>query len=313
MNFTPLPRTDVKFVTVPPIKCQGIKTKLVPFILSNLRWDGRGRWVEPFLGSGVVLFNVQPECALVNDSNPHIINLYQRIFKDALTAEMVQTHLKHEGHRLLKEGEDHYYAVRERFNQTNDALDFLFLNRSCFNGLMRFNGQGKFNVPFCRKPDRFRPAYVTKIVNQIKAIRRIMQNKDWEFRVGDWRPCLSEIRRGDFVYLDPPYIGRHTDYYEQWSDEDAVELANQVQALPSGFALSMWKENKYRVNPHLVQHWRGITERTITHFYHVGATEDLRNSMEEVLLIKPDFAAPIKEKSKRVKPTQMSFALADGV
>ncbi|MGB9738314.1 DNA adenine methylase [Chloroflexus sp.] len=75
-----LPRT-VKQVIVPPLKCQGIKTKLVQFILSNISWNGKGRWIEPFLGSGVVLFNVQLGRALLNDVNPHIIRLSQIIYE----------------------------------------------------------------------------------------------------------------------------------------------------------------------------------------------------------------------------------------
>lgn len=294
---------------VPPLKCQGIKTRLVRFILANIRWDGQGRWIEPFFGSGAVLFNVQPERAIVNDINPHIITLYQRIFDGTLTPTMVEEHLKREGQKLLVEGEGHYYAVRDRFNQSGDSLDLIFLNRSCFNGVMRFNSQGKFNVPFCRKPDRFRPAYITKIVNQVKAICKIMQGKDWEFRAGDWRACLADVREGDFVYLDPPYIGRHTDYYEQWSEQDAVELARVAQSLPCGFALSMWKENKYRVNTHIAQYWNGAIERTIMHFYHVGSTEDLRNSMEEALLIKRGYEAPLYRRTEKSKPVQMRLAL----
>lgn len=310
MTFRPLPCTDVKFVEVPPIKCQGIKSKLVRFIMANVRWDGRGRWIEPFLGSGVVLFNVQPERALVNDLNPHIIALYQKIYGGALSSEMAKAHLTQEGHKLLCQGESYYYSVRDRFNQTGDPLDFLFLNRSCFNGVMRFNSQGKFNVPFCRKPDRFRPAYVTKIANQIRAIYKIMLGKEWEFRAGDWRACLADARQGDFVYLDPPYIGRHTDYYDQWSEHDAAELAQAAMALPCGFALSMWKQNKYRVNAHLAQYWGGAVERTIAHFYHVGSTEDLRHSMEEALLIKPGYEAPLYPRTDKIKPAQMSLALA---
>lgn len=305
-----LPRT-IKQVIVPPIKCQGIKTKLIKFILSNIYWNGQGRWIEPFLGSGVVLFNVQPERALVNDINPHIIRLYQIINAGSLSLEEVRTYLTSEGKKLLSNGEDYYYVVRERFNKTGDPLDFIFLNRSCFNGVMRFNSKGEFNVPFCLKPDRFRQAYVTKIVNQISQIRRIMQGKDWEFRTEDWREVLKDVATDDFVYLDPPYIGRHTDYYQRWSEDDAEDLAGIARNLPCGFALSMWKENKYRLNQHIASYWDGLVERTFTHFYHVGSTENLRNSMEEALLIKPGYATEPIETTKSVKPIQLALALHD--
>lgn len=306
MMIRGLPRT-VKQVVVPPIKCQGIKTKLVKFIMANIRWDGQGRWVEPFLGSGVVLFNVQPEHALVNDINPHIIKLYKLIYDGSLSPEEVRAYLTAEGKKLLLKGEDYYYEVRERFNKSGDSLDFLFLNRSCFNGIMRFNSKGEFNVPFCRKTDRFRQAYVTKIVNQISQIRKIMQDKDWEFRVGDWRKILDDVTKDDFVYLDPPYIGRHTDYYQEWSENNAAELARATRSLECGFALSMWKENKYRQNQHLSSHWNGLIERTFTHFYHVGSTENLRNSMEEALLIKPGHETRLIEAEENLKLVQLEF------
>lgn len=285
-----LPR-EINHILVPPIKCQGIKTKLVPFIAANICWDGRGRWIEPFLGSGVVAFNVQPERALLNDSNPHIITLYERIFTGKITPRKVREHLTREGAELLAKGEEHYYFIRERFNRAGDPLDFLFLNRSCFNGVMRFNRKGQFNTPFCRKPDRFRRALVTKIANQVADIARVMHNKQWEFRIGDWRECLQNVRQNDFVYLDPPYIGRHTDYFDAWSEQDAIDLANVTQALPSGYALSMWKENKYRVNDHVGAYWSNAVHRTIKHFYHVGSTEHLRNEMEEVLVIREGYEA----------------------
>lgn len=307
MIFKPLPRADAPPV-IPPIKCQGIKSKLVPFILENIRWNGQGRWVEPFLGSGVVLFSVQPKRAIASDINPHIIAFYQKLYTSALTPAMVREHLTHEGKLLLEKGEDHYYAVRSRFNQQANPLDFLFLSRSCFNGVMRFNKKGEFNVPFCRKPDRFRQAYVTKIVNQVSDLCKIMQGKDWEFRVGDWRKCLTGLGKNDFVYLDPPYIGRHTDYYNQWSECDATDLAQLAQSLLSGFALSMWKENKYRSNTYL-DLWQGVEQRTITHFYYVGSTEALRNSMEEALLIKQGYEAPRRESQETVTgELQLSMA-----
>lgn len=303
-----LPRS-LRKVIVPPVKCQGIKTRLVRFILSNIVWEGKGRWIEPFLGSGVVLFNVQPQRALVCDINPHIIRLYQMIYEGSLSPQEVRAYLMAEGKKLLSKGEAHYYLVRERFNKMGDPLDFIFLNRSCFNGVMRFNSKGEFNVPFCRKPDRFRQAYVSKIVNQISQIQQIMQGKEWEFRVGDWRECFRDVTEADFVYLDPPYIGRHADYYQQWSEQDAIELAKRTQELPCGFALSMWKENKYRLNEHLAHDWDGLIERTFTHFYHVGSRESFRNEMTEALLIKPGYEVPLVEVKRPQKPAQMQLPL----
>lgn len=294
---------------IPPLKCQGIKTKLVGFVLENIQWSGHGRWIEPFLGSGVVLFSIQPKRAIASDINPHIIAFYQRVYDGTLTPGMVREHLTREGKRLLAEGEDYYYQVRNRFNKKVDPLDFLFLSRACFNGVMRFNKKGEFNVPFCRKPDRFRQAYVTKIVNQVSDLCKIAKGKEWKFRVGDWRECLTGLRKDDFVYLDPPYIGRHTDYYNQWSENDAADLAQIAQSLPCGFALSMWKENKYRSNPYLAL-WNGVEQRTITHFYHVGSTENLRNSMEEALLIKQGHETPsIASKETAIESIQLSMAL----
>ena len=100
----------------------------------------------------------------------------------------------------------------KRFNESHDPHDFLFLNRSCFNGLVRFNRTGHFNTPFCRKPERFRPAYVTKICNQVQQAADRMAEKSWKFICADWPTVLHEAREGDFVYCDPPYAGRFSDY-----------------------------------------------------------------------------------------------------
>ena len=282
---------SVDSVLVPPIKCQGIKTKLVPFILSSIRWEGKGRWIEPFLGSGVVVFNVAPQKALLSDTNPHIIHVYENIRAGVITPDSVTAFLQNEGRVLKEKGEGHYYHIRDRFNDSGDSLDFLFLSRACFNGMMRFNRSGGYNVPFCRKPDRFRQAYITKIANQVAACGRVMHGKAWEFAVADWRETLSRALEDDFTYLDPPYIGRHTDYFGQWSDQDARDLAQVARTLPSGIALSMWKQNKYRLNTHLAQYWGWAEELTHEHFYHVGARESQRNSMEEALMVKPGYVA----------------------
>lgn len=282
--------TDVQQRTfVPPIKCQGIKTKLIPFIRDAVRWDESlgGKWIEPFLGSGVVLFNIQPQRALVADNNKHIIAFYQSIQNGDLSGDKARAHLESNG-ALLRESEgSHYYEVRERFNEEHNPLDFLFLSRSCFNGVMRFNKKGGFNVPFCKKPERFSKAYVSKIVNQVNNIAAIMEGKDWEFRHSDFRMVLTETQPNDFIYLDPPYIGRHVGYMTDWTQRDAEDLAIAAQASSAGFALSMWKMNRHRTNDHLDSHWGGNESVDFEHFYHVGPSESLRNSMTETLIIKP--------------------------
>lgn len=283
---------NIGHIGVPPIKCQGIKTKLVSFIFSNIKWmAGSGdRWIEPFVGSGVVVFNLAPQTALLTDTNPHIINLYKAIQQGEINRVVVKEFLKQEGKKLEVGGANYYYEVRQRFNDKASALDFLFLNRSCFNGVMRFNRQGSFNVPFGHKPQRFSQAYVTKIVNQVGWVAKQMQNKDWEFRTATWQTTLASVQPNDFIYLDPPYLARHTDYYNTWNETEALNLATVVKNLPCGFALSMWLENKYRRNLHIEDCWQNVDSRVFKHFYYVGSSEDFRNEMKEVLLIKPGFA-----------------------
>lgn len=274
-------------VRVPPIKCQGIKTKLVRFIVDSINWSetDNGRWVEPFVGSGVVVLNVAPRRALLTDINTHVIRFYNDIANGQLTPNSVREHLEKHGRILLQAGEPYYYEVRERFNLRPTSLDFLFLNRCCFNGVIRFNSKGHFNVPFGKKPDRFRPAYVTKIVNQFAYLTCLIKNSDWSFKEADWRETVREVQREDFVYADPPYIGRHTDYFNKWTEIDAVELFESLKCLPCGFALSTWSQNRYRKNPYLPSD-TSVIIKTFNHFYHVGPTESLRNPMVEALVIR---------------------------
>lgn len=293
-NNTVRPKKKIK---APPLKIQGIKTRLVPFIMKNVSWNGRDRWIEPFLGSGVVLFNIEPERALVADTNKHIIAFYQAVQNGRLNAHNLREYLEREGRILQEEGEAHYYSVRQRFNEEHSPFDFIFLNRSCFNGMMRFNSKAEFNVPFCRKPQRFAPAYITKICNQVAWASKKMRGKDWEFVTQDWRKTLSGVRKEDFVYLDPPYNNRHTDYFNSWSDDEADALACAIKQLKAGFAYSTWKQNKYRINEHLNQHFSQYTIVTQEHFYHVGPTESLRNAMEEALVISDGSVAESFEES----------------
>lgn len=272
-------------VKVPPLKCQGIKTKLVEWIKDHAHLESSGTWLEPFMGSGVVGFNVRPKRAVFADVNPHIINFYNAIKQEEITPGIAKEFLEKEGAQLQAKGEDHYYEVRERFNNSANPLDMLFLNRACFNGVMRFNKKGAFNVPFGHKPERFAKAYITKISNQIKYVSDALSQYDWEFVCQDFRKTISFATQKDFIYCDPPYIGRHVDYFNSWSDQNEQELCDALSATPARFILSTWHSNQYRTNPAIDKYTSRFTILTREHFYHVGASEKNRNPMLEAIVL----------------------------
>jgi DNA adenine methylase len=271
---------------VPPLKCQGIKTKLAGAIQKVAETREYSRWVEPFCGSCVVALNVQPKKALLCDTNLHIISLYQGIQSAKITAAIVKEYLTSEGAKLKAQGEPYYYEVRARFNESAAPLDFLFLNRSCFNGVIRFNRKGKFNVPYCHKPERFAQAYVTKITNQVRQIAQVLSVVDWTFEVRDFRETLAQAEFGDFVYADPPYAGRHVDYFNSWSENDEVALAAALSSLSCDFLLSTWHSNEFRKNDAINLVWNRADFHMLKreHFYHVGSSEELRHPMIEALI-----------------------------
>ncbi len=271
-------------VFVPPIKSQGIKTKLVGWISSNVDEIQYDRWVEPFMGTGVVAFNIRPKHALLCDSNPHLISFYKSIQSKKITSGLVRKYLTKEGEILLKSNGQYYYEVRDRFNLDGNPLDFLFLSRSCFNGMMRFNKKGGFNVPFCKKPNRFAQSLVTKITNQVENISQIIEYGDYTFRNQDFKKTLKELNTNDLVYSDPPYIGRHVDYFDSWSEEEEEILQNGLINKNVKFVQSTWLSNKYRTNNYIFTIWKDCFISTMEHFYHVGAKETNRNAVYEALL-----------------------------
>ncbi len=267
---------------VPPIKCQGIKTDLIDWIKSSINLNNQRVWIEPFCGSCVVGFNIKPKKAIFSDNNPHIINFYQSIKENKLNSKITKEYLQNEGNELLKTNGEHYYVIRERFNKEKNFLDFLFLNRACFNGLMRFNSKGGFNVPFCKKPNRFAQSYITKIVNQIENVSQIIKNNDYDFIYCDFEETIKKTTENDLIYCDPPYIMRHSDYFTSWDIEHEKRLCKSL--VNSKFILSTWHSNKYRKNEAIQTIWDKFRIVTREHFYFIGGKEDNRNTMLEALI-----------------------------
>ncbi len=271
-------------VYVPPIKIQGIKTKLVPLIKKSVVMQPNSVWIEPFMGSGVVGFNIEPHQAIFADTNPYIIEFYKQIKSGAINPYVVREFLEHEG-KLLEQGDDeYYYTVRTRFNTEHNPLDFLFLNRACFNGMIRFNKNYDFNVPYGHKPQRFAKAYVTKIVNQVTHVENLLKTHSWDFLCQPFETTIDMAGKSDFIYCDPPYIGRHVDYYDSWDEQSEFALHKALVESGAKFMLSTWDHNDYRENEYISTVWSDCQKITREHFYHVGAKETNRNPVIVALL-----------------------------
>ncbi|MBP7497701.1 MAG: Dam family site-specific DNA-(adenine-N6)-methyltransferase [Bacteroidales bacterium] len=295
-------------IIVPPIKSQGIKTKLVPWIKSLIP-SGTGTWIEPFSGTGVVAFNVGFKETHIYDINPHLINFYKAIQLKEITPLIVRSFLNCESEKLKQagdEGYEHYRFIRNRFNTNFSPLDFLFLSRAGFNGMVRFNNKGQWNIPFCKKPERFSKAYITKIVNQVANVACLL-TPYWKIECKDFREVISSASENDIIYCDPPYHGRYVDYYNGWTDKDEQDLFYLLNNTKTRFILSTWHHNDYRQNDMINKYWKKFNIITKDHFYHSGAKIENRNSIVEALVY--NFPSHISKQDYELIPEGEQLAL----
>ena len=195
----------------PPLKWAGGKRWQLPHLAPIWARHAERRLVEPFCGSLSVALGLRPDRALLNDVNPHVINFY-RWLRRGLRIDIE-----------LRNDETHYYGSRSRFNallarghtRTREAAAlFYYLNRTGYNGLCRFNRRGAFNVPF---GSYARINYVRDFTAYAPLLQR------WEFRSEDFERL--PLKRGDFVYADPPYDVPFTSYSKEsfgWHDQVRV-------------------------------------------------------------------------------------------
>ena len=204
---------DIELVTLkPPLKWAGGKRWLV----THLRplWDSfkELRFVEPFCGGLAITLGLQPSDAILNDVNPHLINFYRHL-KQGLEVDIE-----------MRNDEALFYKQRNRFNElirnsqgeTPEAAQlFYYLNRTCFNGLCRFNQSGEFNVPF----GTYASITYARDFSQYKSSFR-----HWTFTNQDF--ASLKLKQGDFIYADPPYDVEFTSYSAGgFSWEDQVRTA----------------------------------------------------------------------------------------
>lgn len=210
----------------PILKWAGGKTQMLGDLLPKVP-KSYGRYIEPFFGGGAMFFALQPENAIIADSNPELINMYRQV---AENVDEVISYLK-----KYENTSEMFYAVREQdwmcLPKAEAAARTIFLNRTCFNGLYRVNKQGKFNVPYGKYAN-------PRICDEegLKAASKALKKAD--ILCGDYLLVLEHYAEaGDFVFLDPPYlpISEYADFKrytkEQFYEEDHVELAKMIMRL----------------------------------------------------------------------------------
>ena len=190
--------------------------------------SGFARYHEPFVGSGAVFFDLEPADALLADSNAALIDCYAAVrdHVEALIGRLDRLKARH--------SQQQFYRVRERYNTAQiDPVEraalFIYLNRTCYNGLYRVNSRGEFNVPAGRytrprisDPDGLRAA--SAALAQCRLVARQFDR------------CVEDAARGDFVFIDPPYhrvsAGSFTSYtVEAFGEREQRELAGVVARL----------------------------------------------------------------------------------
>jgi DNA adenine methylase len=217
-------------VASPVVKWVGGKTKLLPELIARLP-DRFERYYEPFAGGAALFFRVAPRRAVLADSNADLMSLYSYLATDVAG---VVRRLEH--HRAAH-CEDHYYATRTRWNDrersrssADRAATFIYLNKTCFNGLWRVNRAGAFNVPIGRYTDP--PICVP---DALRAASAILARAT--LRCGDYRVAVADANRGDFLYFDPPYdpvtpTANFTSYTpDAFGPDDQRALADTARAL----------------------------------------------------------------------------------
>lgn len=203
----------------PVIKWSGSKRK-VAVELGN-HFLHKKRYFEPFVGGGSMLPFRGVENGVASDIIPELIDLWNLI---KINPDIVVKEYESRWNRLQNQGHAVYYEVRSDFNKTKNPFDFLFLTRTCVNGLIRYNSNGDFNNSMHKNRPGINPKRLGQIVNQwsdfIKGI---------DFLKQDYRQTLENAGQNDFVFLDPPYGGTKGRYTK--NEFNVLEFYEQLEKL----------------------------------------------------------------------------------
>ena len=220
-------------IVKPILKWAGGKTQMLGDLLPKVP-KSYGRYIEPFFGGGAMFFALQPENAIIADSNPELINMYRQVAENV--DEVISCLKKYENSSEM------FYAVREQdwmcLSKSEAAARTIFLNRTCFNGLYRVNKDGKFNVPHGKYKN---PLICDK--ENLKLCSKLLQKVEISF--GNYEQVLGNADKNTFVYFDPPYrpLVENNSFvsYDKsgFDDNDQIKLADNYKILNNKNCLLM--------------------------------------------------------------------------
>jgi DNA adenine methylase len=196
----------------PVIKWPGSKRSVAVQLAAH--FPAFDRYFEPFVGGGAMLPFRRESSAIASDILPELIHLWITI-RD--TPQLAIDGYATRWQERQQQGHTVYYNVRDRFNRTRDPIDFLFLSRTCVNGLIRFNRDGDFNNSLHHTRPGIAPQTLARI---IQAWSAAIQNVD--FRTSDYTAALRSVTAADFVFLDPPYESTRGRYQAATFDADRL-------------------------------------------------------------------------------------------
>ena len=226
-------------ITYPIVKWVGGKRQLLFELLKNLP-KTYNRYFEPFIGGGALFFELQPDNAYISDMNEELINLYS-VVRDSVD-ELIEDLSKHE---ISKE----YFLEIRNIDRTEEysklsnverASRFIYLNRTCFNGMYRVNSKGEFNVPFGNYKN-------PRIIDENNLLNCSELLKKTEIKCTDFSEIIHKVQKGDFVYFDPPYVplnetSSFTSYTKDGFDIDMQfklrEVCDELDSMGVKFMLS---------------------------------------------------------------------------
>ena len=275
------------------LKWAGGKKRSAHRIVEKMQTEEFHRYFEPFIGGGSIFLSLKPDKAIISDYNSELVNTYKVIQEiPEKLIEYIEKKMK------PNHSEDYYYKVREwdrkesfcNLSKVKKAARFIYLNKTCFNGIYRVNRKNQFNVPFGKYVNA--PRIIDS--KNIRKINEYMNKPEIIIKQQDYKSIENEVDKGDLVYLDPPYdvdknFSEFTGYTQNGFDREEHKKMKRLcdKLIQKGAIVYISNSNTEFINE--LYSLNGNSEwykkvDTISINRTIGSTRKSRRKFEEVLI-----------------------------